>query len=118
MINTIDRLKLNELFSLFLIAVLKNQFCEKIVMDHLRAVFYIFNCGLPQQHCIDRFHFAFGNKAPSKATVYDWFVELESGRVSLNNEFRRDRPKTAIVSENIDAIREMIETNRYTTTVK
>ena len=38
----------------------------------------------------------------------NWFDEFNRGRSSLKNEVRVGRPKTAIVSENIDAVRELI----------
>ncbi|GBP74377.1 hypothetical protein EVAR_51562_1 [Eumeta japonica] len=38
------------------------------------------------------------------------------GRVNFNDEFRDDRPSTAVNNKNADALRHMIETDRYVTT--
>ena len=38
----------------------------------------------------------------------NWYNEFNRGRRSLNDEFREGRPKTAVVPENIDAVRELI----------
>jgi len=88
----------------------------KITREHFRAmIFYDFKCGLNQKQCIDRLRSAFGNKTPSKTTVYDWFAEFKRGRESLSDECREGRPSTAVVPANIDAVREMIAADRHVT---
>ena len=49
----------------------------------------------------------FGDKAPSYGTVKNWFSEFNCGRRSLKDEVREGPPKAAVVSENIDAVREL-----------
>lgn len=84
--------------------------------EHYRAmIFYDFRSGLTQQQSYDRMHSAFGNEAPSKTTIYRWFQEFRFGRNTLSDEFREGRPSTAVVPENIDAVREMIELDRHVT---
>ncbi|GBP26714.1 hypothetical protein EVAR_23485_1 [Eumeta japonica] len=55
------------------------------------------------------------DEAPCKTTVYNWFAEFKRGRVNLSDEFRDDRPSTAVNNKNIDAVRRMIETDRHVT---
>lgn len=112
MINTIDR-KTVWLPSFVLIAFLRNQFSEKI--DTFFYDFYGFKCGLTQLQCIDKFHSAFVDEEPSKTTVFNWFGEFQRWRASASDEFREGRPSTAVVSENINAVLEMIVAHRLVT---
>ena len=45
----------------------------------------------------------------------NWSNEFSSGRRSLKDKVREGRPKTAIVPENIDAVRELIMQDRHVT---
>ncbi|GBP50122.1 hypothetical protein EVAR_42803_1 [Eumeta japonica] len=54
---------------------------------------------------------AFNNKAPYKATIYNWFAEFKCSRVNLGDEVPDGRPPTAVNNKNIDAVRRMIETD-------
>jgi [histone H3]-lysine36 N-dimethyltransferase SETMAR len=84
--------------------------------EHFRAmIFYDFKSGLTQQQCVKRLNSAFGNEAPSKATVYNWYNEFKSGRFYLSDEFREGRPMTAVTQENIEAIRNLIKSDRHVT---
>ena len=56
--------------------------------------------------CIDELKCLFGDKAPSYSKI--WFNEFNCGRCSLKDEFLEGPPKTAAVSENLDAVRELI----------
>ena len=65
----------------------------ELYREHFRAIiFYNFRCRLTQQQCIDELNSIFGN----------------DGRSSLQNEFREGRPKSVIVSETTDAVRQLI----------
>ena len=66
--------------------------------------FYNFRRGLSLQECIDKLKSLFGDKAPFHSTVKNWFTEFNCGRRSLKDEVREGPPKTAVVSENIDAM--------------
>ena len=57
----------------------------------------------------------FGESAPSRATVGNWFREFSRGRESLEDEPRSGRPVTAVTRENIDATRRMIEEDPHIT---
>ncbi|GBP26156.1 hypothetical protein EVAR_74918_1 [Eumeta japonica] len=61
---------------------------------------------------------AFGNEAPCKEIMYNWFAKLKRDRVNLSNlseEFRDGRPSTAVNNKKIDALRHMLKTDRYVT---
>ena len=45
----------------------------------------------------------------------NWFNEFNCGRRSLKDEVREGCPKKAVVSENIDGVRELIMQNRHVT---
>lgn len=84
--------------------------------EHFRAmIFYDFRRGLSQQQCADQLTATFGDKAPSKATIYRWFSEFNRGRTSLTDEFKEGRPKSVVVPENIDAVCELIMQDRHVT---
>ncbi|XP_025154440.1 histone-lysine N-methyltransferase SETMAR-like [Harpegnathos saltator] len=84
--------------------------------EHFRAIiFYNFRRGLSQQQCIDELNSTFGDEAPSKTTIYRWYTEFNRGRSSLSDEFREGRPKSVVVPENIDAVREVILQDRHVT---
>ena len=67
--------------------------------EHFRAtIFYNFRHGLPQQHCIDELNSIFADEAPSRTSVYRWYGEFNQGRSSLQDEFRKGRPKSCDLS--------------------
>ena len=55
----------------------------------------------------------FGDSLQSYSTVKTWFNEFNCGRRLLKDQVREGRPKTAFMSENIDAVRELIKQNRH-----
>ncbi|GBP39826.1 hypothetical protein EVAR_88329_1 [Eumeta japonica] len=57
------------------------------------------------QESFARFRTAFGDEEPWKTTTYNWFPEFKRGRVNLSDEFRDDRPFTAVNNKNIDSDR-------------
>ena len=85
----------------------------EISRENFRAmIFYDYKCNLTPKQCINRFHLAFGDEAPSNRTVYNWFVEFQRGHTFLCDEFREGRPSTSVVATNVDAVGEMIERDR------
>ncbi|KZC13885.1 Transcription factor AP-4 [Dufourea novaeangliae] len=81
----------------------------ELTREHFRAIiFYNFRRGLSQQQSIDELNSTFGDEAPSKTTVYQRYTAFNRGRRSLTDEFREGRPKSVVVPENIDAVRELI----------
>jgi len=78
----------------------------ELTREHFRAIiFHHFRRGLSRQECIDELKSLYVDEAPSFSTVKNWFNEFNRGSRSLNDEFREGRPKTAVVPENIDAVR-------------
>ena len=78
---------------------------------HFRAIiFYNFRRGLTQQQCIDELNSIFGDKAPSRTSVYRWYGEFNRDRGLLQDEFREGRPKLVVVPETIDGMRQPLET--------
>ncbi|GBO99277.1 Putative uncharacterized protein FLJ37770 [Eumeta japonica] len=67
------------------------------------------------QQSFARFRTAFGDKAPRKMTIYNWFAECKRGRVNLSDEFRDGRPSTAVNNKSIDAVHRLIKTDRHVT---
>ena len=47
--------------------------------------------------------------------VYRWYGEFNRGRCSLEDEFREDRPKSVVVMETVDAMRQLILQDRHVT---
>jgi len=88
----------------------------ELTREHFRAIiFHNFRRGLSRQECIDELKSLYGDQAPSYSTVKNWYNEFNRGRSSLNDEFREGRPKTSVVPENIDAVRELIMQDRHVT---
>lgn len=87
-----------------------------LTREHFRAmIFYDFRRGSTRQQCIDQLNSTFGDEAPHYSTVKRWFNEFERGRRSLTDESREGRPKSAVLPENIDAVRELIKQDRHVT---
>ncbi|CAK9815952.1 Histone-lysine N-methyltransferase SETMAR [Anthophora plagiata] len=88
----------------------------ELTRENFRAmIYYDFRRGLSQQQCIDQLISTFGDEAPSKTTVYHWFSEFNRGRHSLTDEFKEGRPKSVVVPQNIDAVRELVMQDRHLT---
>ena len=82
--------------------------------EYFRAIiFYNFRRGLTQQQCIDELNSMFGDEAPSRASVYRSYSEFNRG--SLQDEFREGRPKSVVVRENINDVRQLILQDRHVT---
>ena len=84
--------------------------------EHFRAIiFYNFRRRLSRQECIEELKSLFGDKAPSYSALKNWFNEFKRGRGLLKDEFHEAAPKTAVVPENIDTVRELIMQDRHVT---
>ncbi|GBP66479.1 Histone-lysine N-methyltransferase SETMAR [Eumeta japonica] len=79
------------------------------------TIFYDFKSNLVAQQSLDCLRSAFGDGAPCKTTVYNWFSEFKCGRVNLSDEFRDNLPSTAVNNKNINSMRRVIETNGHAT---
>ncbi|GBP59100.1 hypothetical protein EVAR_48076_1 [Eumeta japonica] len=54
---------------------------------------------------------AFGDEAPCKTTIYNWFAEFKHSRINLSDS----RPFTTVNNKIIDAVLRMIKTDRHVT---
>ena len=57
----------------------------------------------------------FGDEAPSYAIVKRWYHEFNRGRHVLTDEFRKDRPKSVVGSQNINSVQKLIMQDRQVT---
>ena len=82
--------------------------------EHLRVIiFYNIRRGLTQQQFIDELNSIFDDEALSRTSVYRWYGEFNRGCSSLQDEFREGCPKSVVVPETIDAVRQLILQNRH-----
>lgn len=87
-----------------------------LTREHFRAmIYYDFRRGLTQKQCIEQLILTFGDEAPSKTTVYYWFKEFQRGRSMLTDEIKEGRPKSVVVQQNIDAVRQLVMQDRHVT---
>ena len=74
----------------------------EMTREHYRAmIFYYFKAGLNQNECLQRLRLAFGNKCPSRATVFRWFKEFCR---FLQDEEHTGKPSPAVIPDNVSAI--------------
>ena len=84
--------------------------------EHFRAIIvYNFRRGLTQQQYIDELNSIFGDEAPSRTSGYWWNGEFNRGRSSLQDEFRKGRPKSVVVPDTFDTVRQLILQDRHMT---
>lgn len=102
-------------FQLF-IEVVESLLKMELCRTNFRAmIYYDFKSGLTQKQCEERMVAAFNDEAPAKTTIYRWYSEFQRGRVSLTDEVREGRPKSAVTQENVDVVRRMINEDRHVT---
>lgn len=88
----------------------------ELTREHFRAIiFHNFRRGLTRRECADELNSLYGDQAPSLSTVKNWYNEFNRGRLSLSDELREGRPKSVVIPENIDAVRELIMQDRHVT---
>ena len=87
---------------------LNREHFREIIFNNLRR-------GLTQQQCINELNSIFGDEAPSRTSVYWRYGEFNRGRSSLQEEFREGRPKSVVISETLDAVRQLILQDRHVT---
>ena len=76
----------------------------ELTREHFRAIiFYNFRPGLSRQERSDELKSLFDDKAQFYSTMKNGFTEFNCGRCSLKDEVPEGRPKTDVVSENINA---------------
>lgn len=83
--------------------------------DFRAMIFYDFKKGLKQEECLASLVNTFGERAPSRATVFNWFAEFKRGRQSLKDDAHTGRPATAVTAENIAAVERIVREDRRVT---
>ena len=58
---------------------------------------------------------AFGDESPARATVFRWFKEFSRGRNFLQDDEHTGRPPSAVVPDNVSAIRKMLMDDNHCT---
>jgi [histone H3]-lysine36 N-dimethyltransferase SETMAR len=87
-----------------------------LTQENYRAIiFYNFKRKLSPKNCVAELVSVFGDEAPSRAAVYRWYSEFQRGRTSLGKQYGGGPSKTAVVPENIDAVRQLIKEDRHVT---
>lgn len=88
----------------------------ELTRENFRAmIFYDFCQGLTGEQCVLRMKETFESDSPSKTTIYRWFQEFRLNRESLCDEKRGGRPAKTVIPANIDAVRELITSERNVT---
>ena len=88
----------------------------KLNREHFLAIIvYNFRRVELQQQCIGELNSIFGDEAPSWTSIYRWYGEFNRGRSPLQDEFREGRPKSVVVPETINAVRQLILQDRHVT---
>ncbi len=64
--------------------------------DKRVAVLVQFRLGNSASKCCEILQQALGAQAPSLTTVYEWFARFRCGTLSLDDDSREGRPKSAI----------------------
>ena len=57
------------------------------------------------KQCLDK---RYGDSAPGKLTIIDWYAEYKRGRTNTDNAGRSGRPKSAVFPEYITKVHKMV----------
>ena len=87
---------------------------EKCIWQKKKWIFYKFRWEISRQEHIKEPISLYGNEAAFYGTVKNWLNEFNCGRQSLKGEIREGPAKTAVVPENIDAVRALIMRDHHT----
>ena len=108
------------IWALFVLFTVTWKLCLSKKMELTRGnframIYYDFRRGLSRQEYIDQLISTFGDEAPSYANVKRWYNEFNRGRHLLTDEFHKNRPKSVIGSENVNAVQKLIVQDRHVT---
>ena len=70
---------------------------------------------MSRQECIDPLISTFSNAAPSYAAKKHSYNEFNRGRHSLTDEFRKERSKSVVEPDNINALQKLLMQDRHMT---
>ena len=86
----------------------------ELTRENLRAmIYYDFRRGLSRQECIDQLISTFIDEVLSYVTVKRLYNKFNCSRHSLTDDLRKDRPKSVVEPENIDAVKKLIMKDRH-----
>lgn len=87
-----------------------------LTRDQIRVmIYYDYKRKLSQQECLESLQKTFGDSCVSRATVYNWYAEFNRDRDHFEDEPRVGRPRTAVTSENIEAVRQLVNIDPHIT---
>ena len=81
----------------------------------VRSCFTTFGVDYQDKNALMNLNLCMAMKPPFASTVRNWCNELNCGQRSLKDEVREAPPRTVVVRENIDAVRELIMQDRHVT---
>ena len=80
------------------------------------AIKFCYNAGFSASDTVELVQKAYGDSAPSRTTVFEWFKRFRERRESLKDDERSGRPTASRNEENIAAVAEIIREDRKSTT--
>ena len=83
--------------------------------DFRGMIYYDFLRDLSASQSLTQLNSVFGDQAPSRATVFNWFAEFRRGRTSLSDEEFIGRPATAVTPDNLAKVKKIIKLDRRIT---
>ncbi|GFU01861.1 histone-lysine N-methyltransferase SETMAR [Trichonephila clavipes] len=75
---------------------------------YLAMIFYDIRARLNPNECVQWLQLGFGDESLCRATVFTWFKEFCRVRNSLQDEEHTGRPRSAVIPDNVSAIRKML----------
>lgn len=89
---------------------------EYFTRRDVRAIkLYNFKRGLSPENCVEEMKNVFEDEAPSRSTVFRWYLQFQRGIYKLDDDVRTGRPSTAVSEENIIAVRKLLSDDRRIT---
>ena len=81
----------------------------ELTHEYFRAIIlHNFQCGLSIQDCIDTLNYFYGKEAPSYSSMKNWYKRFQRGPVSFQDEFHEGHPRSIVMPQNIDVVRELL----------
>ena len=88
----------------------------ELSLEQFRAmILYDWKIGLTYKGCHARLVQAWWEQAPSHHTVFNWFLEFQRNKFSVQDAPRSDRPSIPVTEQIIDAVRKIIEDDPHLT---
>lgn len=92
------------------------QSAMEVSRESFRAmIYYDYKRGITFHESHKNFKAAFGDSAPSLATITYWYREYKRGRDSVKDDPRPERPPTAVTHENVIRVEWLIKERRNIT---